>query len=217
MRIYLLCDPERERFFRDILEDDFDLSSLMDEDTPRLVAGELVLADFTARRGAWKEKLFSLRRNLPEEVLVIAVLRPEQIENLGYGDPLDDFMIEGSTLEEMRARLRMLVKEREDRPGVMRFGELTIDVERYEVKVSGRPVELTFKEFELLRYLAARPGRVFTREILLEQVWGYDYYGGSRTVDVHIRRIRSKTEWEGHTYIRTIRGVGYVFEHQPPE
>ena len=78
--------------------------------------------------------------------------------------------------------------------------------------MSGAPVELTYKEFELLRFLADRPGKVFTREVLLEQVWGYDYFGGSRTVDVHIRRIRSKIEREGHTYIRTVRGVGYIFE-----
>jgi DNA-binding response OmpR family regulator len=78
--------------------------------------------------------------------------------------------------------------------------------------LDGSPVELTYKEFELLRFLASRPGKVFTREVLLRQVWGYDYFGGARTVDVHIRRIRSKIERGGRTYIRTVRGVGYVFE-----
>jgi DNA-binding response OmpR family regulator len=150
-------------------------------------------------------------------VIVVAVLHPEQIEDLEYGDPLDDFVAEGSALEELRTRLRRLIVEHKDEPGVLRFGELAINGERYEVKVNERPVELTFKEFELLRYLATRPGKVFTREMLLEQVWGYDYYGGSRTVDVHIRRIRSKIEREGSSYIRTVRSVGYIFEYQPSD
>ena len=111
--------------------------------------------------------------------------------------------------EELKARLRWHTAEsvQEGEPP-----ELEIDEDRYEARLAGAPIELTFKEFELLRFLAARPGKVFTREMLLEQLWGYDYFGGARTVDVHIRRIRSKIEHEGRVYIRTVRGVGYIFE-----
>ncbi len=90
--------------------------------------------------------------------------------------------------------------------------DLLFDFDRYEVRFKGHPLELTFKEYELLRFLATHPGKVFTREVLLEQVWGYGYYGGSRTVDVHIRRIRSKIDSPGHVYISTVRGAGYLFE-----
>ena len=217
MRVYLRCRPDREKLFRDILEADFDMEILSEDRFSEPSADELVLADLAAKGGVWKENLTALRKVLKEGVILVAVLHPEQIEGLEHGDPLDDFVAEDTAPGELRARLRRLVVEHKDEPGVMRFGELTINAERYEVRVNERPVELTFKEFELLRYLASRPGKVFTREILLEQVWGYDYYGGSRTVDVHIRRIRSKIEREGNAYIRTIRGVGYIFEHQPHE
>ena len=88
---------------------------------------------------------------------------------------------------------------------------ISIDFERYEVHVHGEPIDLTYKEFELLKFLAMHPGKVFTREALLDKVWGYDYYGGTRTVDVHIRRLRSKIETGGAAYIDTVRNVGYKF------
>ncbi len=95
--------------------------------------------------------------------------------------------------------------------GSIRQGSLVIDTARCEVTVSGRPVMLTFKEYELLKFLAANTGRVFTRETLLDRVWGHDYFGGDRTVDVHVRRLRSKLEHAGHTFIDTVRNVGYAF------
>jgi DNA-binding response OmpR family regulator len=94
-------------------------------------------------------------------------------------------------------------------------GALTVDFERYEVRVKDQPVDLTYKEFELLRFLALHPGKVFTREVLLDKVWGYDFYGGTRTVDVHIRRLRAKLEVGGATYIETVRHVGYRFLGEP--
>jgi DNA-binding response OmpR family regulator len=90
-----------------------------------------------------------------------------------------------------------------------------MDLANYTVHIAGRPVELTFKEYELLRFLAVNRDRVFSREALLNNVWGYDFYGGARTVDVHIRRLRSKIE-EGHlTFIETVRNVGYRFRSMP--
>jgi DNA-binding response OmpR family regulator len=91
----------------------------------------------------------------------------------------------------------------------IRLGPLAIDTETYRVTVSGRPLDLTFKEFELLRFMAERPGRVLTRPTLLREVWGYDFYGGTRTVDVHVRRLRAKLGPEHEQLIGTVRGVGY--------
>jgi len=95
---------------------------------------------------------------------------------------------------------------------VLRIGELVVDMERYDVTVSGKRVSLTYKEFQLLVLLASNPGRVYTREALLSQVWGYDYLGGTRTVDVHVRRLRSKVEGPGRVYVETIWNVGYRFK-----
>ena len=94
---------------------------------------------------------------------------------------------------------------------LLKIGDLMIDLDRYEVTISGRRISLTFKEFQLLALLASNPGRVYSREVLLNQLWGYDYLGGTRTVDVHIRRLRSKIEESGHSYLETIWNVGYRF------
>lgn len=96
-------------------------------------------------------------------------------------------------------------------PQLLRVGDLTIDLERYEVTVAGQRVSLKYKEFQLLALLASNPGRVYSRESLLSQVWDYDYLGGTRTVDVHVRRLRSKIESPGRTFIETVYQVGYRF------
>jgi len=92
---------------------------------------------------------------------------------------------------------------------VIRLGSLALDTDTYRVTAGGRPLDLTFKEFELLRFLASRPGRVFTRPTLLREVWGYDFYGGTRTVDVHVRRLRAKLGPEHEHLVETVRSVGY--------
>jgi DNA-binding response OmpR family regulator len=93
----------------------------------------------------------------------------------------------------------------------IRSGEISIDEDSYTAKIKGRTLDLTFKEFELLKYLAQHPGRVFSRSQLLQEIWGYDYFGGTRTVDVHIRRLRSKLGPEFEAIIDTVRNVGYRF------
>jgi DNA-binding response OmpR family regulator len=90
-------------------------------------------------------------------------------------------------------------------------GDLVIDQDRYEVRLAGSKVDLTYKEYELLKYIAARPGRVFSREALLRAVWDYDYFGGTRTVDVHVRRLRSKINDVRYQFIETVWNVGYRF------
>jgi DNA-binding response OmpR family regulator len=93
----------------------------------------------------------------------------------------------------------------------IRNGDLVVDEATYSAKLKGRVLDLTFKEFELLKYLAQHPGRVFTRAQLLQEVWGYDYFGGTRTVDVHVRRLRAKLGVENEQLIGTVRNVGYRF------
>ena len=98
---------------------------------------------------------------------------------------------------------------------MVRAGELGIDPDTYAAKLKGRPLDLTYKEFELLKFLAQHPGRVFTRDQLLREVWGYDYFGGTRTVDVHVRRLRAKLGSEYESMIGTVRQVGYKFVVPP--
>ena len=126
----------------------------------------------------------------------------------------DEYIFGPVKEQELDARVRQAVY-RVNGPAsskVLRVGELVVDLERYDVTVSGRRVSLTYKEFQLLVLLASNPGRVYTRDALLSQVWGYDYLGGTRTVDVHVRRLRSKVEGPGRVYVETIWNVGYRFK-----
>ncbi|MGH2751492.1 MAG: response regulator transcription factor [Actinomycetota bacterium] len=129
----------------------------------------------------------------------------------------DDFVMGTATMEEIEARLAMIDRRtgRADDATVLKVGDLTVNPENYQVYVHGRPLDLTYKEFELLKFLAQRPGRVCDRDMLLREVWGYDYYGGTRTVDVHIRRLRAKLGPEHEALIGTIRNVGYRLVPRP--
>lgn len=131
----------------------------------------------------------------------------------------DDIVLDTAGPAEVEARLRLIaergVAERNgDAIEEIQAGELMIDASGYTVRLRGRPLDLTYKEFELLKYLVQHPGRVFTRAQLLQEVWGYDYYGGTRTVDVHVRRLRAKLGTEHEQLIGTVRNVGYRFD--PP-
>ncbi|TAJ21033.1 MAG: response regulator transcription factor [Dehalococcoidia bacterium] len=149
---------------------------------------------------------------LAESTAVIAIATPSQLALIGPGTQVDDFVLSPVDDIELRLRLSRLIWERTGATdgSMIRHGALVIDLERYKVTVDSEVVDLTYKEYELLRFLASNPGKPFTREVLLNQVWGYDYYGGSRTVDVHIRRIRAKIE-SREQYIDTVRNVGYRF------
>lgn len=133
---------------------------------------------------------------------------------------VDDFLLAGAGPAEVEARLRLAAGKPNAEaagPSVVRAGDLTVDPDTYAAKLKGRPLDLTYKEFELLRFLAQHPGRVFTREQLLREVWGYDYFGGTRTVDVHVRRLRAKLGSEYESMIGTVRQVGYKFVAPPAE
>jgi DNA-binding response OmpR family regulator len=144
---------------------------------------------------------------------IVLLMRAEQLPGLDPTWPLDDFLVLPVMAEELGQRLRRAVwrKTGLDVANVLRSGDLLVDLANYKVFVSEQPVNLTFKEFELLRFLMTNRGKVFTREALLNRVWGYEYFGGARTVDVHIRRLRSKIESGPTIYIETVRNVGYRF------
>ncbi len=145
-------------------------------------------------------------------VAVVGIAEEHTLELVGTLPTIDDFVVSPWEEAEFRMRVeRLLVRgDGERESSVLRCGGLEIDPERYKVTVEEQVVDLTYKEYELLRFLATNRGRPFTREALLNQVWGYDYYGGSRTVDVHVRRIRAKIE-EHEPFIETVRNVGYRF------
>ena len=125
---------------------------------------------------------------------------------------VDDFVVKPYNTKELVTRIKHLIKKDSDiSTEQIRTAGITIDPDKYEVYVNGKLVSLTFKEYELLKFLASHPGRVFTRDTLLNQVWSEDYFGGDRTVDVHIRRLRSKIEDPSHIYIETVRNIGYRF------
>jgi DNA-binding response OmpR family regulator len=130
----------------------------------------------------------------------------------------DDWVLPRAQPAEVETRLRLVVERHRAarRSRAASVGELSIDEDTYVVRLSGRPLDLTYREFELLKYLANNPGRVFTRGQLLQEVWGYDYYGGTRTVDVHIRRLRAKLGPEYEAFIGTVRGVGYKLDPHGP-
>ncbi len=145
------------------------------------------------------------------DLIVLHACGPEQIGRVPPDDAADDFLVLPAPPGELRRRVERALHRRRgiDDERFVRRGALTIDLANYRVTVADEPVALTYKEYELLRYLAMNAGRVSSREQLLNRVWGYDYFGGARTVDVHIRRIRAKIETRGHTFIETVRNVGY--------
>ena len=149
-------------------------------------------------------------RRLP---VVAAVPREAMVDYDPSLNP-DEMLFSPVSEAELTARVGQAIYRVSGPAGLklLKVGDLSIDQERYEVTVSGRRVDLTYKEFQLLVLLASNPGRVYTREALLSQIWGYDYLGGTRTVDVHIRRLRSKVESPGHSFVETIWNVGYRFK-----
>ena len=173
--------------------------------------GAIIQTDGDAERAfAICEALRALESPVAPIVLLVS---GRQLDDLSTRDVLfDDFCLTPFHPRELERRLdHALWREGEDEGGseLVVYEELVLNVDTYEAAVAGRSLELTYMEYELLRYLASNPGRVFTREVLLSQVWGYDYFGGARTVDVHIRRLRSKLGEEHATMIQTVRSVGY--------
>jgi DNA-binding response OmpR family regulator len=149
------------------------------------------------------------------DVPVIAVLTEGGLVAVSLEWGVDEVLLPAAGPAEVDARLRLLRARRSSDSasgeGALVLGELVIDEATYTARLRGRPLDLTYKEFELLKYLAQHAGRVFTRAQLLQEVWGYDFFGGTRTVDVHVRRLRAKLGAEHEQLIGTVRNVGYKF------
>jgi len=181
---------------------------------------ELLIVDATDDVGTAEEtaKQLSLAWEIGLPPLLI-VVSEQTVGRFRFEVGADDFVLQDATTAEISARLNVLSRRsgRGDDPAVLKIGDLTVNPENYQVYVRGRPLDLTFKEFELLKFLAQRPGRVCDRDLLLREVWGYDYFGGTRTVDVHIRRLRAKLGVEHEALIETIRNVGYRLVPRPRE
>jgi DNA-binding response OmpR family regulator len=151
--------------------------------------------------------------DLPVEPLLL-LIGGNRLDELDLRDELyDDFCLDPFHPRELEARLRHLFWRTGSGTAVelVEYGELVLNLETYQAVIGGRPLDLTYMEYELLKFLAQHPGKVFTRETLLSRVWGYEYYGGARTVDVHIRRLRAKLGEEHANLISTVRSVGYRF------
>ncbi len=183
----------------------FDAASL-------LTAGpyDLVLVDARTNLAAAR----SLCRLLGSEGLaipVMAVVTEGGMVAIGPEWGVADVVLANAGPAEVHARLRLLAGRTAapGNAGLTSLGDLTIDEDTYTARLRGRTLELTYKEFELLKFLAQHPGRVFTREQLVTEVWGYDFFGGTRTVDVHVRRLRAKLGAEYESLIGTVRNVGY--------
>jgi DNA-binding response OmpR family regulator len=153
------------------------------------------------------------RRDDPVSPLLLLIADDQLRELQLRGDLFDDFCVLPSGPPEIAARMEHLLWRagRGGVPDVIEHGPLVLNLETYQAAVAGRALDLTYMEYELLRFLSAHPGKVFTRETLLNRVWGYEYYGGARTVDVHVRRLRAKLGEEHAHLIQTVRSVGYRF------
>jgi DNA-binding response OmpR family regulator len=192
-----------------------DASALDDSPT-----ADAVLVD--ARRDlARARELCRLLRGAGLEVPLLAVLTEGGLAAVTADWGTDEVILNTAGPAEIEARLRLAIGRQASlssaAPDEIRAGDLAIDEATYSARLRSRVLDLTFKEFELLKFLAQHPGRVFTRAHRLQEVWGYDYFGGTRTVDVHVRRLRAKLGVEHEALIGTVRNVGYRFVPLRPE
>lgn len=168
----------------------------------------------------WDENVLQIYKGLKSNtklenlgIVFIILISDSSLSKLSYTLEFDELIVMPYKARVLDLRVKRLLwqKNKVVDQEIIKIDDLCIYLASYQVSVKGNPVDLTLKEYELLKYLATHRGRAFNRETLLNIIWGYDYYGGTRTVDVHIRRIRSKIGEVQENYIKTIRGVGYMF------
>ena len=184
---------------------------------------DLILLDVMLPGMSGVEVLRVLRREGVATPVIILSAKGDEIDRVvGLKVGADDYVAKPFSRPELLARIEAVLRrqrrESEDpeRREELAFGNVRIDVSRREVTVDGEPLHLTTKEFDLLSHMAGSPGRIFTRDQLLARIWGYDYVGDGRTVDVHVSWLRGKLRGnDGHNYFRTVRGVGYAFSLRP--
>ena len=148
-----------------------------------------------------------------QDAPIVLLLDEKEMRSADLPSGIEEVLYRPLRLLEASARVGMLFKRihKVDQKNLLQRGKLMIDLTKYEVRIADKKIDLTYTEFELLKFLCSHPGTVFTRDVLLNKVWGYEYYGGTRTVDVHIRRLRSKIEGRSNTFIETVRNIGYKF------
>ena len=149
-----------------------------------------------------------IRRQSQVPILMLTALDGEEQQLRGFGLDIDDYVTKPFSMPVLLEKIRVILRRSGggEEDGVLRYRDLTVDLDAREVLLDGKPLDLTAREFELLRTFLAAPGRVFTREMLLAKLWGYDFFGDERVVDSHIKNLRRKL---GRDYIETVRGVGY--------
>lgn len=180
---------------------------------------DLILLDIMMPKLNGFEALREIRKNSDVPVIMLTAREEEVDKVLGLELGADDYVVKPFSMRELLARVKAVLRrfdgqdKKEDDSSILKVMDLEIDLNKYQVRRGDEVVELTLREFELLKFLASYPGTVFSREELLEEVWEYEYYGDIRTVDVTVRRLREKIEDEkkGFKYIKTKRGVGYFF------
>ena len=175
-------------------------------------AGAVIACD-AEPEGAWAMCRALRKRDTPVSPVLVLVSGAQLADLEMRHDLFDDFCLTPFHPTEVEARLKHLFWRGGEgvRPDMVEYSGLVLNLETYQASIEGRPLDLTYMEYELLKFLASHPGKVFTRETLLSRVWGYEYYGGARTVDVHVRRLRAKLGEEHANLIQTVRSVGYRF------
>jgi DNA-binding response OmpR family regulator len=148
-----------------------------------------------------------------QDIPIVLLMDESEMKTADLPSGVQEVLYRPLRMPESVARIRHLFKRihKVDQKNLIVRGKITIDVSKYETHLGDKKIDLTYTEFELLKFLCSNPGIVFTREVLLNKVWGYEYYGGTRTVDVHIRRLRSKIEGKSSIFIETVRNIGYKF------
>ncbi|BBZ68695.1 MAG: response regulator transcription factor [Mycolicibacterium insubricum] len=213
--LLLTVDPDPDRVLGSLALLSHHVRIAVAEVSSLLEAGNADVAIVDARTDlAAARGLCRLLRNTSGTVPVVAVLNEGGLVAVNADWGIDEILLPGIGPAELDARLRLLAGRRDSSGAAeaadkISLGELVIDEGTYTARLRGRPLDLTYKEFELLKYLAQHAGRVFTRAQLLQEVWGYDFFGGTRTVDVHVRRLRAKLGPEHEALIGTVRNVGY--------
>lgn len=176
------------------------------------VAPELVIFEARGNARSYLGQVVQQVEDLPAPLLLI--VNEEELPSLQFPTTVaSDFVMHGASVAECTARVKRLMTSREEPASLdcISVDGLVINLATYQVTINGEPIDFTYLEYALLSFLAKHPGRTFSRDALLQRVWGFDYYGGSRTVDVHVRRIRSKLGPDLAERLETVRGVGYLW------
>lgn len=226
MRILLLVDiKESEDVWRKLLRKGFELNYLdnLNELINEVEEGvvDVILMDIDIVLSFDNELIVEFKNCLSKSgIPAIALVSEKSLSYLAEDTFFVDFVVKPFHAEELLVRIYRSVKNRKHvfkEEKTIRCGDLLIDTERCKVVFKGKTISLTFKEYELLKLLVLNKGKVFRREELLSKLWGYDYYGGDRTVDTHISRLRNKLGDYDHKYIQTVRNIGYKFVEEDEE